>query len=176
MKKVKGGAKPHVIPLTDAMLDVLKSLPRFEAGDFLFSHSFGKRPLKPNQFSDPKTRLDRRMLWTLRAIARLRGTGTVVVRDWVNHDIRRTVRTHLSALKIPEEVREAMLAHVRPGIKGAYDKYEYLDEKREALVSWASRLREIVEPPPANVVEFAKARGERDGNSCAAEPVGRSIC
>ena len=74
---------------------------------------------------------------------------------FVNHDIRRTVRTRLSALKISEEVRKAVLAHVRPGIKGAYDKYEYLEEKREALTLWNARLRSIIEPPPANVVPLA---------------------
>ena len=55
--------------------------------------------------------------------------------DWTNHDIRRTVRTKLSALRIPEEVREAVLAHARPGIKGHYDHHQYLDEKRDALSS-----------------------------------------
>ena len=82
----------------------------------------------------------------------------VTLPDFVNHDIRRTVRTHLSALKIGEEVREAVLAHVRPGIKGVYDQYQYLDEKREALELWGARLRSIVEPPPANVVKLDKAR------------------
>ena len=72
--------------------------------------------------------------------------------DFVNHDIRRTVRTHLSALRIAEEVRETVLAHVRPGIKGTYDHYQYVDEKREALTLWNARLRSIVEPQPANVV------------------------
>jgi integrase len=154
MKKVKGGAKPHIVPLTDAMLDALRSVPSLKKGDHLFSNSFGARPLKPSQFSDPKERLDRRMLSTLRAMSRMRRgkPKNVVLKDWVNHDIRRTVRTHLSALRIPEEVREAVLAHVRPGIKATYDKYEYLDEKREALTAWSSRLRDIVEPPPANVV------------------------
>jgi len=47
---------------------------------------------------------------------------------------------------------------VRPGIKGTYDKYQYLDEKREALTLWNARLRSIVEPPPANVVEMAARR------------------
>ena len=47
-----------------------------------------------------------------------------------------------------------MLAHVRPGIKGIYDKYEYLDEKREALELWAARVRDIVEPKPSNVVRL----------------------
>jgi integrase len=160
MKKVKGGAKPFMVPLTDAVLGVLSALPRFDSGDFLFSHTFGKTALRPNLFSDPKERLDKIMLEELRAIALERGKDPerVTLPDFVNHDIRRTVRTHLSALRIGEEVREAVLAHVRPGIKGVYDKHQYLDEKREALTLWNARLRSIVEPPPANVVELAKAR------------------
>jgi integrase len=160
MKKVKGGAKPFMVPLTDAVLEVLSSLPRFDSGDFLFSHSFGKAPLRPNLFSDPKERLDKIMLEELRAIALERGKDPerVTLPDFVNHDIRRSVRTHLSALRIGEEVREAVLAHVRPGIKGVYDKHQYLDEKREALTLWNTRLRSIVEPPPANVVELRAAQ------------------
>jgi hypothetical protein len=79
--------------------------------------------------------------------------------EWDNHDIRRTVRTHLSALRIPEEVREAVLAHARPGIKGTYDLYQYVDEKHQALTMWATLLQSIVEPARGNVVEMAKARG-----------------
>jgi integrase len=154
MKKVKGGAKPFMVPLTDAMLTVLNSLPRFESGDFLFSHNYGKRPLRPNLFSDPKERLDRIVLEELRKIAGDRAS----LPPFVNHDIRRTVRTGLSGLRIGEEVREAVLAHVRPGIKKVYDKYQYLDEKREALVLWNARLRSIVEPPPTNVVSLEKAK------------------
>lgn len=68
------------------------------------------------------------------------------------------MRSNLSALRIAEEVREAVLAHARPGIKGTYDLYDYKDEKLEALTLWAARLLSIVEPPPANVVDLAKAR------------------
>jgi len=147
MKKVKGGAKPFMVPLIDAAIEILSALPRFKAGDFLFSHSYGKNPLRPNLFSDPKDRFDaliREELFKL--------TGKDALPDFVNHDIRRTVRTHLSALRIGEEVREAVLAHVRPGIKGVYDQHQYLEEKREALTLWNARLRSIVEPPPKNVV------------------------
>jgi integrase len=160
MKKIKGGARPHVVPLTDAMVDVLATLPRFTSGEHLFSHSYGKRPLKPNQFSDIKRRLDGLLLTILQEAARDRGEDPkrVTLPDWVNHDLRRTVRTHLSALRIADEVREAVLAHVRPGIKGVYDKYEFADEKREALTLWNARLRNIVEPPPANVVPMKAAR------------------
>ena len=92
---------------------------------------------------------------SLQALARSRGeedAGRVALQPWTNHDIRRSVRSQLSRLKIPEEVREAVLAHVRPGIRKVYDVHDYLDEKREALRLWGARLRSIVTLPPANVV------------------------
>lgn len=160
MKKTGDEPKTHLVPLTDAMLAILESLPRFKDGEFLFSNSFGKAPLRASHFSKPKRRLDQRMLRTMRAFARKNGgdPDRVTLPEWDNHDIRRTVRTNLSAIRIPEEVREAVLAHVRPGIKGNYDFYEYLDEKRDALNLWAARLRSIVEPAPTNVVKLAKAK------------------
>jgi integrase len=160
MKKVKGGAKPFMVPLTDKIIDVLDAVPRFKNGDFLFSHSHGKHPLKPNQFSDVKERLDAITLEELKQIATEAGKDAkrVALPDFVNHDIRRTVRTHLSALRIGEEVREAVLAHVRPGVKGVYDQHTYLEEKREALTLWNARLWSIVMPPPDNVVELRTAR------------------
>jgi integrase len=161
MKKVKGGAKPFMVPLTNKIMDLLDALPRFKSGDFLFSNSNGKHPLKPNHFSDVKERLDAIMLEELKQMATESGKDDkrVTLPDFVNHDIRRTVRTHLSALRIGEEVREAVLAHVRPGIKGVYDQHQYLEEKREALTLWNARLWSIVQPPPDNVVELAHVRG-----------------
>ena len=129
------------------MLEVIDTLPRFEGGKFLFSSQNGVRPIKAEYFSAPKIKLDGLMQQIL---------GNKLP-DWTNHDIRRTVRTKLSALRIPEEVREAVLAHARPGIKGHYDYHRYLDEKRDALTQWAARLRSIV-APDSKVVEFTKAR------------------
>lgn len=156
MKGRRGRARPHTVPLAADLLEVLQKLPRFKKGDFLFSTTFGASPV---WMSDKvKKRIDDRMLRTLRALARLRGDDPAKVKlaSWTNHDIRRTVRSNLSALRVPEEVREAVLAHARPGIKGTYDLYDYLDEKREALALWAARLRSIVSPAPSNVVELRK--------------------
>jgi integrase len=152
MKKTGGDAKPHMVPLTDAILDVLDSLPRFKTGNFLFSLRAGKTSLKATHFTNPKIKLDGLMLQIMRE------TDTrAELPEWTNHDIRRTMRTKLSALRIPEEVREAVLAHARPGIKGHYDHHQYLDEKRDALEQWSARLRTIVEPG-SKVVEL---RGRR---------------
>src|SRR5262249_23017330 len=61
-----------------------------------------------------------RMLCTLRALAKLRGDDPAKVRlePWINHDLRRTVRSRLSQLRVDADVAEAILAHVKPGIRG----------------------------------------------------------
>jgi integrase len=150
----KKQARAHAVPLTADLLALLETLPRFNRGRFLFSSTNGSSPVWMG--TKPKERLDRRMLHTLRALARKRGDDfrAVELPHFVQHDVRRTVRSQLSRLKIAEEVREAILAHARPGIKGVYDVYDYLDEKREALGLWAARLREVVAPPPDNVIKF----------------------
>jgi hypothetical protein len=155
MKGKNGKARAFVVPLTVDMLQILESLPIFvSGGDFLFSRNAGRRPAVMS--TEIKDDLDRRMLRTLRAMARKRGDdpATVELEHWVQHDLRRVVRSGLSRLKIAEEIREAVLAHARPGIKGVYDVYDYLDPKRDALLLWGARLRGIVEPAPAasNVV------------------------
>jgi integrase len=157
MKGKEDLAREHVVPLTDEMLGILDKLPKFKRGDHLFSTSLGKSPVWVN--SGVKRRLDARMLRTLRALARLRGDdpAKVTLPAWRNHDIRRTVRSNLSGLRVHAEVAEAILAHVRPGIIGTYDRHDYLDEKRDALERWAARLREIMAPAPSNVVALRRS-------------------
>lgn len=163
MKGKEGEARPHAVPLTPDMLEILEALPRFKRGKFLFSTTFGVKPVWVN--AKIKDKLDQRMLSSLRALARKRGDDPdeVTVEHWVNHDLRRTMRSGLSRLRIPEEVREAVLGHVRPGVKKNYDLHDYFDEKLDALEQWAARLRSILAPkptaPPAsNVVSLPAMR------------------
>jgi integrase len=154
MKGRNEDARPHMVPLTPDVLQVLGALPLFKKGDHLFSNSFGASPAWIGD--KVKKRIDERVLRTLRALARVRGDdpAKVELAHWVNHDIRRTVRSNLSRLKVTEEAREAVMAHARPGIKGTYDLHDYFDEKREAIELWAARLRSIVTPAPDNVVQL----------------------
>src|SRR5258708_3735617 len=148
MKGEDDEAPPHLMPLTPDILQILESLPLFKKGDFLFSTTFGKKPVCIG--NKIKKKIDARMLRTLKALARKRGDdpAKVELAHWINHDIRRTVRSNLSRLRVTEEAREAVLAHARPGIKGTYDVYDYADEKREALELWAAPVRSIVDPKP----------------------------
>jgi integrase len=138
----------HVVPLTDDVIAILESLPKFKKGDYLFSTMFGVKPV--NGFSKLKSRLDRAMR------AELGGDPE----HWTIHDIRRTMRTGLSALPIPDRVRELVIAHAQPGLHKVYDQHAYIDEKRRALELWAARLRAIVTPTAAhNVVHLHAAGG-----------------
>ncbi|MCO5129295.1 MAG: integrase arm-type DNA-binding domain-containing protein [Xanthobacteraceae bacterium] len=157
MKGRNGRARAHAVPITKEIEGLLEKVPRFKrGGPFVFTTTAGESPV---WMSDKvKKRLDIRMLRTLKALARRRGDeAAVVMEPWTNHDIRRSVRSQLSRLRVTEEAREALLAHARPGIKSVYDHHDYLDEKREALELWAARLKEIIEPAPANVIKMFAA-------------------
>lgn len=130
----------HVVPLTPAMLELLAALPRFRSGDHLFSTDFGKKPV--NGFSKATARLLRLMRAQL-------GADTPA---FTPHDLRRTTRTRLSELRIPEPICEAVIGHSKRGIARVYNMARYADEIREALEQWNAKLRSIIEPPPPNVV------------------------
>jgi integrase len=160
MKAKDGTAVEHLVPITAAMQRIIETLPRIRGGKYLFSLSAGKRPLA---ITGPiKRDLDRRMLRTLKALARRRGEDhhAVDLPEWVNHDLRRTIRSGLSALRVPHNVAEAVLAHRQGGIVGTYDLHEYQEEKAEALEDWAQKIVSIAnpEPKPDKVV---KLRGRR---------------
>ena len=76
---------------------------------------------------------------------------------FVLHDIRRSVRTGLSAPPVPDLIRELVIGHTKPGLHKIYDQHTYIDEKRHALELWWRRLQSIVEPPADNVVAMTKA-------------------
>ncbi len=147
----------HTVPLTDSVLAVLNEIEPFVQGKHIFSTTGGKKPV--NGFSKAKSRLDREMLRILRAMARKRGAdlNEVELEAFVIHDIRRTVRTRMSALPISSTVAELVIAHTQKGLHAVYDQHAYEDEKRQALALWAARLREIVEPTPDNVISMQRA-------------------
>jgi integrase len=100
------------------------------------------------------------MLRTLKAMARKRRDDLKIVQlePFVIHDLRRTMRTRLSSLKIEERVAELVIGHGKKGLARTYDQHQFLDEMREALKLWAGRLRHITMPAPANVVSLEQAR------------------
>jgi integrase len=142
----------HKVPLAPMALTLLNSLPRFSGGDFVFSTRNGKKPI--GGFGNSKIRLDR-------FIAELRGDEGEMP-HWTYHDLRRTMRTHLSALSgVTDIVRELVIAHAKPGLHRVYDLHAYQDEKRHCLTLWEQRLKSIIEPMRSGVADLAEVRRHR---------------
>jgi integrase len=140
--RMKSGAT-HEVPLTSDMIAILEALPKFNSGNYVFTTTSGVKPV--NGFSKAKTRIDK-----------LSG-----VPQWKIHDLRRSMRTHLSALPVQDLVRELIIAHAKPGLHKVYDQHAYQDEKRECLRLWELRLQGIVSPAPAGVTSLDEHRTGR---------------
>jgi integrase len=147
----------HVVPLTAAMSALLNTVPRWQRGDFVFSANGGERPFVGVWYS--KKQLERAMAHSWRAIGRAQGIDrrNIKIERWTLHDIRRTVRTRLSALRVPEQTAELVIGHSKRGLVRVYDQHQYADEMREALVLWNAKLESIVNPPASNVITLRGA-------------------
>jgi integrase len=153
----QGQARAHVVPVTPALRKVFDAVSRGGKGDFIFSCNDGAAPIVTGG-SQLKATLDDEMLHVLRQRAKARGEDPdkVALRPWRNHDIRRSCRSTLARLRIDPDTAEAVLAHRRAGMKGIYDQWERLPEKREALIAWSKFLADLVRPRPATT------RGKQD--------------
>jgi integrase len=59
-------------------------------------------------------------------------------------DIRRTCETMLASMGISRDTRAQLLSHGISGVQAKhYDRHDYANEKRAALVAWEARLDEI---------------------------------
>jgi hypothetical protein len=67
-------------------------------------------------------------------------------------DVRRSVKTKLSEIGVAKDIRDRAQGHALHDVASLhYDRFDFLDEKRAALVGWEWELRRIlagVEPSP----------------------------
>lgn len=62
---------------------------------------------------------------------------------WAPHDLRRSSRTQLAAMGCADEVAEAVIGHMQPGVKGVYNRHAYDKERRVWLTKLSMRLEEL---------------------------------
>ncbi len=74
------------------------------------------------------------------------------IAPWVIHDLRRTSRSLMARAGVRSDIAERVLGHVLPGVEGIYDRYEYREEKADALAKLAGLIALILDPPAENVV------------------------
>ena len=143
--RFKSGVK-FAIPLSDDAVALLRGLERGDRGDFVFSNWGGA--IAVNGWSQ--------FMRGLRPLV-AEELGHEPEENWSPHDLRRTVRTSFSRLRVPREISELAIGHVKVGLIRAYDLWEAMDERREAFDKWAELLRTIVTPPePGTVVPMRR--------------------
>jgi integrase len=139
------------VPLASLAVEILRGVERRPNNDLVFGHS--RRTSGPNLTNIPK-RID------------IYKGGGVPLPKWTIHDIRRTFRTRLAALRVSMDVAEALVGHVghRSQMVRVYDQYEYWPEKRQAIAMWETRLREIIDGT-AKKIERGNFGQRREGNT-----------
>jgi integrase len=134
----------HEVPLSDAVIEILHSVPKVAGGERYVFTTNGVTPV--GGFSRAKNRIDA-------AISKQRGSAEPLAR-WTFHDLRRTAASGMARLGINLPVIEKALNHTSgsfAGVVGVYQRHHFSDEKRQALETWARFILSI-QQPSENVV------------------------
>jgi integrase len=140
-----------VIPLSSAAEGILKAVPKIGNSWLVFTTD-GRRPL--GGFSKFKLAFDARVRTELR-----KEKPEADLPRWTLHDLRRTARSLMSRAGVPSDHAERCLGHVLSGVRGTYDRHEYLAEKRRAFEALTSLIARIVSPAD-NIVSLCDGRAK----------------
>jgi integrase len=138
-ERTKNG-RPHEIPMSAAVRDILQRRPRSGARDFVLGSGAGGF----SAWAKSKERLDKRIADKL---------GKPLP-HWTAHDLRRTAATRMADLGEGPHIVEAVLNHVsghRAGVAGIYNRSLYKAEKAQALSKWATHVLAIAKGKKSNV-------------------------
>ncbi|OWY08739.1 hypothetical protein B6V74_13035 [Thioclava sp. F42-5] len=140
VKSTRGGPRSQDLPLSDAAMTLLRSLPGWDSAkdsDLVFPNGTGRGKL------DNWDRFQKALDETSKT------TG------WTRHDLRRTASTLMHSLKVPASTIAQILAHSDPlkhdGVGGAASHYLQLtkvlnntrDPQEEALATLATALETV---------------------------------
>jgi integrase len=133
----------HVVPL---LPDVLDAISRITAGPYIFSCDGGQNPIGSSYLGDQ-----------VKAICtKMDEAGELENGRFTAGTIRATIETRLAAkpYRVSFDVLAHLLSHGMGGVQARhYQKYDFLDEKREALEK-LERLVKNLPDPVASIIEF----------------------
>jgi integrase len=129
--RTKNG-RDHGIPILPLAAATLNACPR--DGDFYFpSRHSNERSINPSSLN--------RILDEVQQETSTSG--------WQLRDIRRTFRSNMARLKVPRDVCEVLINHAPSVLDEIYDRYDRLEEKREALAKYEGFLIQLLGPEPS---------------------------
>jgi len=146
--RAKNG-REHLIPLSPqavALLDALAGGEKWLKRGYILTTDGGKS--RVSGFSKAKRKLDAE-------IVELVEDDEAPVDPWRFHDLRRSAATGMQRLRIPGDWIEAVQNRRKGGVAGIYQRYDFLDEKREALETWGAHVAGLIAPKD-NVVPLVR--------------------
>jgi integrase len=136
--------KGHVLPLSDLALAVLEDARRHSGGHgYVLKGRCEGQPLKTLGNAFGKGRGHPKQDAQTRIVERAEEELGAPMKRWVIHDLRRTVRTHLTKLGVSRAVAEEVLNHTPGEMVETYDVHDYQPEMRDALQRWADKLKSL---------------------------------
>jgi integrase len=147
--------RAHEVPLSRQAVTLLREVPTWTHGDYVWSTTDGKSPV--SGYSKAKLRVERD------TNARREKEGREPMENWRLHDLRRTAATGMAHIGVSVNVISRVLNHAQTSVTAVYDRHSYLSAKRQALQAWADALDRVLAGKPmdatgeANVVKLAEA-------------------
>ena len=131
--------REHIVPLCPQALEILSNTPSCSSPDsFIFSSREGRVPV--SGFSRAKAIMDAQACALMNV-----EDPTRSFQNYRLHDFRVTCETRLATLGFNQDIRDAVLGHAKQGLQRTYNKYDYHEEKKAALETYAAHLVRIVE-------------------------------
>jgi len=133
--------REHTVPLTDPVLEILENLPRWTQGEYLFCARGSSGVLPPSGYSKTVPRLKK---LSQAALCEQLDNESATIEHYTVKDFRKTCRTRLTQLGVSEEIAEVVIGHTQAKIVRTYNRYAYVEEKREALESYGQHIMEVL--------------------------------
>jgi integrase len=151
-------AREHLVPLVKPALAIINRRLAEHEDEWVFPSTRDRHTPRP--WSRPHKALaafQARADATFRKLTR----RSEPIPRWTLHNLRHTAATHLSEdLKVAPAIVTRLLAQTPPGavVTRIYDRSELLDERRAALVAWASWLDRVKagDAAPAKVLPHSR--------------------
>ena len=119
--------KPHIVPLCRQAVALLKELyPKTGRGTYVFPSARSPKGTEPMSNN------------AIRVALRRMGFSND---EMSPHGFRSLGSTRLNEMGFRPDVIEAALAHTRGGVRGIYNRAEYLEERRDMLQEFADHLQ-----------------------------------
>lgn len=145
-------SRPHVVPLSELAISLIRSVEPFSSSDLVFPSRDDKdKPIPArslsqavNRFCNPPKGKDNKDI-------------NPAFPKFIPRDIRRTVKSRMGEIGLSKDIRDRLHNHALHDVSSKhYDRFDYLAPKKSAMDTWTNFLLQTITnvEPQTNVYAF----------------------